>query len=288
MTATIGLLSDCNFTTQRGNILLSADELITYTAGGAPVSSNRNGSKLYDLPCGFFVTIADDISRSHQVVSYLYNRMSERGVTVGGKQTTDLVKKCLEDTAAYVRTWIRGEICADYGVSEDEFLHDKGLTERENIRADLKAAVISTELTIGGFGYKNSPILFYTNCIDIQEEINPGIHCGGSGALAALNWLNFRGQNCFTSTQRSYFHLREAMHFARLSPMVGASVVTMLLQPDEGPIPIGRDKDQLFLQEWGQKFCAPDDSVLDSQDYRTQFSEAVRTPLKQSASERLK
>jgi|SRR5580698_1212845 hypothetical protein len=70
MTSIIGLMVDTDDKAQTGNILLSADELITYSSDGVPFSSNRHGSKIYDLPCGFYVAIADDINRSHQVVSF--------------------------------------------------------------------------------------------------------------------------------------------------------------------------------------------------------------------------
>ena len=274
MTSIMGLLADTDHKMQVGNILLSADELITYSSGGIPISSNRNGGKIYDLPCGFYVAIADDISRSHQVVSFLYNRMGELGVISGHASTTDLVKLALADAANYVKLWIRKEICGDYGVSEDEFLHDPNLSERENIRADLKAAVISTELIVGGFGVNNSPVLFYTDCINIQEQTSPGFFCGGSGSTAALNWLNFRGQNCFMGTQRSFYHLREAQHFAEITPTVGSTTVTLLLTPGNPAKPITSNEDS-FLQDWAKE-CAPKSTLsLDSQEKRDRFTSSL-------------
>lgn len=285
MTAILGLGCDYNHASQTGNIILCADELVSYSSDGIPISSNAHGSKMYDLPCGFFVVIADDISRSHQVVSYLHNRMRELGVQPESRETTDMVKLALSNTADYVRLWIRKEICASYGVSEDEFLHDKKLIERESIRTDLREAVISTELIVGGFGYNSSPILFYTNCIDIQEQTSPGIFCGGSGSTAALNWLNFRGQNCFMSTQRTYFHAREAMHFAELSRAVGQTCWTILLCPGEKATVIGMDKDIKFLNEWQTAFYVHKTDELDSPEKRAQFELALGMQIKQSASQ---
>jgi hypothetical protein len=288
MTAIIGLACDCNFTSQKGNILLCADQLVSYSASGVPVSSNAHGSKMYDLPCGFFVAIADDISRSHQVVSFLHNKITELGISPESKETTDRVKLALARTADYVRLWIRKEICASYGVSEDEFLHDKTLAERESIRAELREAVLSTELIVGGFGYKSSLVLFYTNCVDIQEQVSPGIFCGGSGSLAALNWLNFRKQNCFMSTQRSYFHAREAMHFAELSRAVGPTCCTMLLRPEETPLTIGKDRDEKFITDWQNEFHVHQTDALDSPEKRAQFELSLGVRIKQSASQKLK
>jgi hypothetical protein len=95
MTATIGVLCDLNHKTQRGNIILSSDELITYSSSGVPVSSNGHGHKIYDLPCGFYVAIADDISRSHQVVSFLHHRLKELKLRRSDTHTTDTVKLAL-------------------------------------------------------------------------------------------------------------------------------------------------------------------------------------------------
>jgi len=274
MTSIIGLLADTDHKMQVGNILISADELITYSSGGIPVSSNRHGGKIYDLPCGFYVAIADDISRSHQVVSFLYDRMGKLGVIPGHASTTDLVKLALADTANYVKLWIRKQICGDYGVSEDEFLHDQNLNERESIRADLKAAVIGTELIIGGFGVNNSPVLFYTDCINIQEQTSPGLFCAGSGSIAALNWLNFRGQNCFMGTQRSFYHLREAQHFAEITPTVGHSTVTLLLTPGNPAKPITSDEDS-FLQDWAKEYAPKSTLSLDSKEKRDRFTSSL-------------
>lgn len=288
MTATVGILCDCNHNNNRGNILLCADHLITYSSNGVPVSSNANGTKIYDLPLGFFVAIADDISRSHQVVSFLHDRIIRLGITSGSPSTTDKIKLALADTITYVKLWIRKEICADYGVSEDEFLHDSSLTERDNIRADLRAATISTELIVGGFGFNESPVFFFTNCIEIREETSPGIFCGGSGSEAVLKWLNFREQNCFTSTQRSYYHLREAMEFARISPVVGKTCATILLQPGENAVVIGADKDKFFLPEWIKRFFPPSTVALDDPDWRHQFETALGSKVKQAASQEVK
>ncbi len=286
MTSIIGLLADTDDKKQVGNILISADELITYSSGGVPISSNRHGGKIYDLPCGFYVAIADDISRSHQVVSFLYNRMGELGITPGHPRTTDLVKLALADTANYVRLWIRKEICGDYGVSEDEFLHDPNLNERESIRADLKAAVIATEMIIGGFGINNSPVLFYTDCVNIEEQTSPGFFCGGSGSTAALNWLNFRGQNCFMGTQRSFYHLQEAQEFARLSRAVGSSIVTLLLTPGNPAKPITVNEDSLFLKDWAREFYTKETLPLDSQERRDQFASSVGIKLPSATSKK--
>jgi hypothetical protein len=75
MTVTIAALCDANNDTQTGNFIMCADTLVSYCSKGVPLSGNLDGLKIYDLPHGFYVAIADDISRSHQVVRYLYHQM---------------------------------------------------------------------------------------------------------------------------------------------------------------------------------------------------------------------
>jgi hypothetical protein len=71
MTVTIAAICDSNHATQQANIIMCADTMVTYCASGTPLSANQSGTKIFDLPCGFFAALADDISRSHQVESYL-------------------------------------------------------------------------------------------------------------------------------------------------------------------------------------------------------------------------
>lgn len=270
MTSIIGMLADADDVANTGTLLLSADELISFGV----VSSNRNGSKMFDLPEGFYGAIADDISRCHQVISYIHHRMRELGVKRGHPSCVDLVKKALADAGDYVRNWIRREICADYGVSEEEFLHDPRLSERDQIREDLRSAALETQIIIIGFGPKNSPVLFFMDGINVQEQTNPGFFCGGSGSTTALNWLNFRGQNSFMGVQRSYYHLREAQNFAQLSRFVGSTTVTMMLTPDSR-ITIDAAMDDQFLQLWRDQYFCKESSALDSLDARSNFSRCI-------------
>jgi hypothetical protein len=271
MTSIIGMLSDADPIKTTGTLLLSADELISY----GTVSSNRNGSKIFDLPEGFYGAIADDISRCHQVISFLHHRMNVLGVKKGQPNSVDLVKKALADSGDYVRAWIRREICAEYGVSEDEFLHDPMLSERDQIRENLRSAALETQIIIIGFGPRNSPVLFFMDGINVQEQTNPGFFCGGSGSTAALNWLNFRGQNSFMGIQRSYYHLREAQAFAQLSRFVGNTTVTIMLTPEAPCVTIDAPKDDQFLQTWRDQFFCKDSALLDSAEARSIFSRCV-------------
>jgi hypothetical protein len=274
MTVTIASMCDVNYASQTCNFIMNADTLISHLKGEMPVTSNPNGSKIYELPCGFYVAIADDISRSHQVVSYLHKRME--GITPGHPKTYDKVKEALEKTEKYVRLWMRDEVLADWQVSEDEFLHDKKLVSRKEIAAEIKNRVIATQLIIAGFGHNNSPVLLFTDCTHIEEQTSPGFFCGGSGAWAATDWLNFREQNCGMSTQRTFYHVREAQRFATVCPTVGESSKTILLRP--GKPMVNLTKETALLSQWMSDMYPRSTDALADEKAWSDFAAAYDIP----------
>jgi hypothetical protein len=103
-------------------------------------------------------------------------------------------------------------------------------------------------LTIAGFGYKGNPILLFTDCVNTQEQTNPGFFCGGAGMGAALDWLNFREQKCFLSLPRTFYHVREAKQYAEVSPVVGGRNHTLLLRHGKPMVNVSDVRP--ILQEW--------------------------------------
>jgi hypothetical protein len=176
-------------------------------------------------------------------------------------QLTDLIKLALAKTAEYVRLWMRREVLADYGYSEDEFLHDRKLTERAEIADEIKNRVFSTELTIGGFSHVGTPILYYTDCVNIQEQVSPGFFCAGAGTPLALSWLNFRGQHCHMSTQRTFYNVREAKAYAQLCPLVGGKHHVLLLRPGKPHFSLSQGSP--LLTHWEQTYWPRPTSELD-------------------------
>ena len=114
-----------------------------------------------------------------------------------------LVKMAVLETGEYMRLWMRREILARHGVSLDEYLHDRDLACRSDIAREIAEESMPTQLIVGGFSQSGSPFLLYTDCVNVQEQTNPGFFCGGAGAVQALDWLNLRGQNGFMSIQRT-------------------------------------------------------------------------------------
>jgi len=187
------------------------------------------------MPHGFYIAISDDINRASQVVSYLYTEMQK--FQSSDPRLIDLVKKALDRTSEYVRLWMRSEVLADYGVTEDEFLHDATLVNRNEIALEIKNRAMSAQLTIAGFKETGAPILLFTDCVTSQEQGAPGFFCtGGAGHFAALSWLNFRQQNCYMSIQRTFFHVREAKQFSEVCPVVGRLNNTLLLRHRKSPV----------------------------------------------------
>jgi hypothetical protein len=276
MTVTIAALGGATHTSQTGSFVMCADTLISYCAAGVPISANQGGTKIYDLPHGFYVAIADDISRSQQVVGHLYLQM--KSLDPNDPKLGDLIKLALDRTAEYVRLWMRREVLTDYGVTLDEFLHDGGLVERNEIADEIKHRAISTELVICGFAKGNNPIcdnpvLMYTDCgSPPQEQTNPGFFCGGAGKGAALDWLNFRKQNCFMSVQRTFYHVREAKQYSEVSPVVGGLNQTILIRPGRPMVDVSQVP--RCLNEWGNAMFPKPTDILERSDEWDKFADA--------------
>jgi hypothetical protein len=235
MTITIAALCDASNKAQTGNFIMCADTLITWCANGLPISSKPNGSKIYDLPHGFYAAIACDISQSHQIISYLHPLMAS--LQASDPNFVDLVKLALEQTAEYVRLWMRREVLADYNVSLKEFLESNRLARRNEITKEINERILPTQMIVAGFTSIGRPMLFFSNGVNTEEQTNPGYFCcGGAGANAAMDWLNFRGQNSFMSTPRTFYHIREAKQFSEVCPIVGRLNNTLLLRHNKEPV----------------------------------------------------
>ena len=168
MTVTIGAICEASSTTQTGSIVLCADTLVSYSSSGVPITSNPAGSKLFDLPLGFYVAIADDISRSLQVVSYLHRLMEN--IDPKDPRRIDLIEYAIEQTAEYVRGWMRHDVLSRYGITVDEFLRAKKLAERSEIQREIASEAIQAQLIIGGFSLAGGPVLLFTDCTHTQLQ----------------------------------------------------------------------------------------------------------------------
>lgn len=261
MTVTIGAICGASHALQTGSIVLCADTLVTwFDLQGNPISSNPAGSKLFDLPLGFYGAISADISTSVQVVSQLHHLMSR--IAPSDPNRIDLLELALAETGEYVRTWMRKEVLGEYRVTLDEFLHDPALREREEIKARIGDLLIPTSLIIVGFSLTGSAILIYTDCINTQRQTNPGFFTGGAGDGLARDWLNLREQNSFMSVPRTVYHVHEAKRFAERSPVVGKRHQILLLRHNQPVVSVGGDRQ--IMNEWLSKYQPQNTAALDS------------------------
>lgn len=268
MTVTIGAICGANPTLQTGSIVLCADTLISWTAGGVPVTSNPAGSKLFDLPLGFYGALADDISRTLQVRSYLYQLMGS--ISPSDPRRIDLIETAIQETAEYVRSWMRQEVLGRHNVTLDEFLHDTQLASRAEIEEEINSEVIPTQLIIAGFSLTGGPLLLFTDCKHTQRQTRPGFFCGGAGGAAALDWLNMREQNSLMSIQRTVYHVHEAKRFAERSPVVGLRHHAVLLQHNRPMVAVGGNRP--LLSEWLSRYQPQSTDVLDSPEAYADFA----------------
>src|ERR1700690_2015876 len=119
MTAIAGLLCD-----QGRSILLSADTKISWGAA----TTNLGGSKIYDMPLGLYAAVADDVGWSHVFVSRLTDELQS---VQDDAAAIDNVKLAMRNSGNFVFKWIRAEILkTEVGITDDEYLHNKGLSSR--------------------------------------------------------------------------------------------------------------------------------------------------------------
>jgi hypothetical protein len=96
------------------------------------------------------------------------------GIDAQDDRRIDLVKMAVTRTGEYIRLWMRREILARHGISLDEFLLDAGLANRHEIVQEIAEESIATQMIIGGFSKSGSPFLLFTDCVNVQEQTNPG------------------------------------------------------------------------------------------------------------------
>ena len=103
MTVGIAALCDMDGKTQTGKIIIASDMLVSFFDESAPTSSNKCGSKMYDLPHGFFSLIAGNVSKAHEFIDHLHGLMEH--IDRSALNFVELVKLAFEHSLSYVRLW---------------------------------------------------------------------------------------------------------------------------------------------------------------------------------------
>jgi hypothetical protein len=244
MTVCIGLI--CN---GGKNILLAADMRAAY--GSA--TTNDQTAKLFDLPANFFGAVSGSMGQCEDVIAELYHEMSK---IQEQEIAPELVRKCIVDSYYKVYLQLSDEaLRGDARITFEQYLHDKKLVPGVRQRAEevLQSVEVDVDLVVAGF-YKNNPVQFIAEGgtqVKTRSEISPGNAVVGTGAAAALSWLNYRKQGYTLGLAHSLLHLTEAKQFAEVVSDVGPLRQMVLLWPGGFKGLEGGDK---LIEDWWHRY----------------------------------
>jgi hypothetical protein len=263
MTVGIGLLCDGG-----RHIHLTAD--MRASCGG--VSQNDQTGKLFDLPFNFCGAIAGTIGWCGEVISELHWRMSKIPEAQLGAEK---IREAILDS--YTRIYLMladQELRNRLKITLHQYHHDKKLVPGMRLAADelLRTIRVDVDLIVAGF-IKAGPIQFVARggtSVKIHPKVTPGNAVIGSGATAAMNWLNYRKQNYGCGLAHSLLHLTEAKQFAEVEPTVGPLRQIALLWPGGWK---GLEGGDAMLQEWWNKYGLPLSDGLEQEKYNQSVRE---------------
>ena len=243
-------------------ILLAADTRASY----GTVSSNDQTAKSFDLPSKYFGLVAGSLSQCEDVIAELYHRMKQ---LLDHHLAPEQVRRCILDSYGKVYAELADEELRNkFKFTLDDWKHDTKLVPslREEAKAHLESVEVDVDLIVAGF-YNGTPVQFVANGGDrsnVRSEVTPGNAVIGSGSIAALNWLNYRKQNCHLGLAHSLLHLTEAKQFAEVEQTVGPWRHVILLWPDNFKALEGG---QELLQEWWDKYGLPLSDALENEKH---------------------
>ena len=238
---------------------------------GAVVASHAGLGKIYPLPHDFYAAFSDDYSWSHKVASELHNEMLKLDFASNGIR--DLVQLAIVRAFDYAFLWYREGVCKDLGITEDEYLHDTNLDpvlkQAATNALSTARAEIPAELIVAGQTHRG-PVLFKGNGTDIQEVVHFAV--SGSAVESATNWFKIRGQNCYMSAQRSFYHMLEAKSFAETDKYVGENAQYVIFPVHGKPEPLKERGNT--MRRWQDEFGMRRTDELDKPERRDIFKDA--------------
>ena len=266
MTVGIGLVC-CN----AKRILLAADTRASYGV----VSSNDQTAKLFNLPANYCAAVSGTLNQCEDVVSELYHRMEQ----VGEEEIVpEQTRNCISESYHKIYQE-RADVALrnDPGITLDQYFHDNKLVPeiRGAARDALDSLEVDVDLIVAGF-CRGTPVQFIAQggqSVMVRGEIIPGNAVIGSGAMAAMNWLNYRGQNHAFGLARSLFHLTEAKQFAEVEPTV-SRLRHMVILYSRGRKSLEGDKGQVVMQQWWNRYGLPQSIGLEDDKYNQEVRDA--------------
>jgi hypothetical protein len=230
-------------------ILLAADTRASYGS----VTSNDQTAKLFDLPAKYCGAVAGTLSQCEDVISELYHQMARLS---DAEIAREQVRKCILDSYDQIYSTLADQALRnDPRITLKQYVYDQNIAP--SVRQDAKEVLQSdVDLIVSGF-YREQPVQLIAEggtSVKIRSEITPGNAAIGAGAIAALNWLNYRKQNIRLGLAHSLFHLTEAKQFAEVDTSVGP-FRQMLLVWSGGFKPLEGGDD--LMQGWWNKYGLP-------------------------------
>lgn len=220
MTIGIGIVCD------HGNyVVLASDKRVSYKGRNKPLSPNDDAGKMFDFdPLRLACTVAGTLGALHDIVGEMSVQFDELARKRKRKNIyREHVENAINDARA--RQLLRRmawSARSNYGISLEELMTGKLPYGRidKTIYADIKQTVFNVTLPakiiVGGY-VDDEPVLFKAAGKDhIQGDADPPVFViGSTGARYAMEHLNRRGQNIFSSFAQTALHVHEAMEIAR-------------------------------------------------------------------------
>jgi hypothetical protein len=254
--------------------LLAADTRGSY----GNVTSNDEMGKLFDLPANYFGAIAGVGNYCEDVIAELFHRMKQIPDT---EISPEQVRECIRESYFQVYVELAKEALMNGPrITMDQYQHDSELvpTVLEAAEQAMHSIEIKGSMIVAGF-CGGQPVQFVAGpdfsdptALVVRNEITPGNAVIGSGASAALNWLNYRKQNVHLGLAHSLLHLTEAKQFSEVEKTVGPLRQAVILWAGGCKALDWTKNAQDLTQDWWNRYGLPKSDALEEE----KFNVAVR------------
>ena len=216
MTIGIGVVCD-----HGDYVVLASDKRASYKN----LQPNDEAGKIFDFdPLRLIGTVAGRLGTLHEIVGELSVQFDKLAKEQSGKPIyREHVENAIDDARfRQLARRYRWAARANYGLTWEQLLSGKLPHGKMNktIWEDIKRTVFSiplmAEIIVGGY-LADEPVLFKASGKqEIEGSADPPVFVIGSTSAAyAMEHLNCRGQNIFSSFAQTVLHVHEALEIAR-------------------------------------------------------------------------
>jgi 20S proteasome alpha/beta subunit len=215
---TIGIGVVCD----HGNyVVLASDKRASYKN----LQPNDETGKIFDFdPLRLVGTVAGRLGTLHEIVGELSVQFDKLAKKRSGKPIyREHVENAIDEARfRQLARRYRWAARANYGLTWEQLLTGKlphGEMNRvawEDIKQTVFSVSLMAEIIVGGY-VADEPVLFKAaGKQEIEGSADPPVFViGSTGAAYAMEHLNRRGQNIFSSFAQTVLHIHEAMEIAR-------------------------------------------------------------------------